>query len=66
MCSFLERHGSFGREVKYLLAIVYGRFTLAIVMVKQPYTNLAGEATVSVKEASPFTYTVLVVRVYIT
>ena len=29
MCIFLEGYGSFGREVKYLLAIVYGRFTLA-------------------------------------
>ena len=37
-CSFLDGHGSFACVVKYLIAIVYGRFTLAIVMVKWPYT----------------------------
>ena len=37
-CSFLDGHGSFACEVKYFKAIVYGRFTLAIVMVKRPYT----------------------------
>ena len=37
-CSFLEGHGSLACDFKYLIAIVNGRFTQVIVMVKRPYT----------------------------
>ena len=36
--SFFDGHSSFACEIKYLLAILYGCFTLSIVMVKRPYT----------------------------
>ena len=35
-CRFLVGHGSFACEVKYIIAIVHGRFTLTIVRVKRP------------------------------
>ena len=66
MCSFLDEHGSFACEVKYLhvTAIVYDRFNLTIGRVKRCFENIfsiAGEAIVSAKEATPFAITVLVV-----
>ena len=40
-CTYLDGHGSFACEVKYLTPIVYGRFTLTIVMIKRPYYTIA-------------------------
>ena len=38
MCSFHDGHGRFTCVNKYLIAMVYGRFTLAIVIVKWLFT----------------------------